>query len=51
VIRAHDAREQKRLARIGREEGWDEYADEWDGFIDERVVTPPKIDPEVSETG
>ena len=51
VIRAYDAREQKRLARIRREEGRDEYGDEWDGFIDERVVTPPKIDPEVSETG
>jgi hypothetical protein len=51
VIRAYDAREQRRLARIRREEGWDEYAAEWDGFIDERVVTPAKFDPEASETG
>lgn len=42
VVRSYDAREQNRLARIRREEGWDLYADEWDKFIDERLVTPER---------
>ena len=33
---------------LRREEGRDEYGDEWDGFIDERVVTPPTLYSEVS---
>jgi len=40
MVRAYDAREQKRLARIRREEGWDLYADEWDTFIDNKTLTP-----------
>lgn len=41
VIRDYDTREQKKLARIRKEESWDEHADEWDQFIDERIITPP----------
>lgn len=40
AIRSFDAREQKRLARIRREESMDEYYDEWDRYVDRNIIEP-----------